>query len=114
MLKLMIWAVRCGQFTPKVLAISCTGPPPPACAIMTMTFIVAPPHAPGAPPGGRADRSPHEEQGVEHDRFGEGDSQNRLDQDRRRRTGIASGRIGRLHADHANGECGAKGRESDM
>ena len=37
----------------------------------------------------------HQEQRVEHDRFGEGDGQNRLDHDLRRRAGIAADRVRR-------------------
>ena len=44
----------------------------------------------------------HEEQGVEHDRFCEGDGQNRLDHNLRGRAGITSHRIRSPHADQTH------------
>ena len=56
----------------------------------------------------------HQEQGVEHDGFGEGDGQNRLDQDLRRRAGIASHRFRGLHADETHAEGRAERRQTDV
>src|ERR1700720_4003836 len=56
----------------------------------------------------------HEEQSVEHDSFREGNGQDRLDQDFRRRAGIASHRLRSLHADEAHAEGRAKRRQTDV
>ena len=47
-------------------------------------------------------KSFHQEQGVEHDRFGEGNGQNRLDQYLRRGARISSHCIRGCHADQTN------------
>jgi len=53
-------------------------------------------------------KSFHQEQGVEHDRFGEGNGQNRLDQDFRRGAGIAADSFRSLHTDETNARGRAK------
>ena len=96
MQKLMIWASRCGQSTPKVLAICATWPSlcggrqqnkgiHNLCALSRSLIL-------------------HQEQGVEHDRFSEGNGQNRLDQNLRGRAGITSHRFRSLHADQAHAD----------
>ena len=82
MQKLMIWAIRCGQSTPKVLAIS-----------LDLAAALLRHQSEERSRRVTCRASLHEEEGVEHDRFREGDGQNRLHQNRRRRAGIASHRF---------------------
>jgi hypothetical protein len=56
----------------------------------------------------------HEEQGVEHDRFGESNRQDRLDENRRRRSGITPHSDGSARPDQTNPNRGAKRRQADM
>jgi len=51
---------------------------------------------------------------VEHDRFCEGDRENRLDQDRRGRTGITTDRGRRAHTDQTHADRRAEGRQTDV
>src|SRR5204863_8764422 len=55
-----------------------------------------------------------EEERVEDERFGEGDRQDRLDENRRRGARVTPDRLGGLHADAADRERRAKGGESDV
>jgi len=50
----------------------------------------------------------HQEEGVEHDRFGESDGQNRLDQNLRRGAGITAHGYRSSHADQTNPKSCAK------
>src|SRR3954470_4545255 len=93
--KLMICAIRCGQSTPKVRATSATGFSP-ASARNKKWFITLSQElrvrsgSRSAPAFNQllSRRRLHEEQGIEHDGFREGDGQNRLDQDLRGRARI--------------------------
>ena len=88
--KLTICATRCGQSTPNVLAI-CSTVQRLLARLECQSMHDGDSLRPGAA-GTRAQASRllHEEQRVEHDRFGEGDGQNRLHHDLRGRAGIAS------------------------
>src|SRR3954468_14471677 len=110
MQKLMICAIRCGQSTPKVRAISWTGPPPAPASAATIKkrFInrallsVRARNEPGFAPAIYS--TLHQEECVEHDGLGEGDGQNRLDQDLRRGAGVSSDGLGGFHADQSDAE----------
>src|SRR5262245_7775134 len=69
--KLIICANRCGQSTPKVRATSSICPPWATANTAKASMAL-----------------PNQEQRVEHDRFGEGDSQDGLDHDLRGRAGV--------------------------
>ena len=56
----------------------------------------------------------HQEQGIEHDRFGEGNGQNRLDQNLRCSAGITSDCFRRFHADQTNPNGRAKRRQTNV
>src|SRR6185295_15359063 len=56
----------------------------------------------------------HEEQGIEHDRFGEGDGQNGLDHDLCRRAGISAHRGRCAPSDDADADGCAESRQTDM
>src|SRR4051812_38094350 len=103
MQKLMICAIRWIQSTPKDRAISWICPPPPASANTTRAFMTRSDGRTAARPlGHRAQwhrRLLHEEQGVEHDRLGEGDGEDRLDQDLGGRARVAADGVGGFHAD---------------
>jgi hypothetical protein len=62
----------------------------------------------------RDDASPHQEERVEDDGFGQGDGENRLDHDLRRRAGIASDRGRRAHPDQSHADRGAERRQAHM
>ena len=78
MQKLMTWAISCGQSTPKVLAICSICPPALTSASKTSAFMIVTPFT-GAHsrlgPGALDSPLPHEEYGVEHDRFSKGNGQ---------------------------------------
>src|ERR1019366_4537365 len=104
MLKLMICEIRCGQSTPNMSATCFIGLTLPACASIKEEFISRKIGDQGrgirwTPRPGSSVPVLLKEQGVEHDRFGEGDGQDGLDQDLRRGTGIASHRFRGFHAD---------------
>src|SRR5262245_4614263 len=119
MLKLMICANRCGQSTPKVRAMSWTGPPSAAAASNTRLFILknsgwAPNEWSSAQHGRSWFWCLDQEERVEHDRFGKSDGQNGLDQDLRRRAGIAPDRFRGFHADEAYTKGRAQRRKTDV
>src|SRR5208282_1005539 len=105
MQKLMIWAISCGQSTPKVRAICSICPPALTSASQTIAFMIVTPFT-GAHSrlgAGALDAAlPHEKYGVEHDRFSEGNGQDRLDQDLRGRARIAADPIRGLQADETH------------
>src|SRR5512135_445182 len=106
----MTWARKWGQSTPKVRAISSIcPPPPPGWARRRRGVMVAPSKGIGT-----ARVLADEEQRVEDDRLGEGDGQDRLDEDLRGRPGVASHGVGSLHADEADGDGGAECRETNV
>src|SRR5262245_43207609 len=117
MAKLRNCAVRWGQSTPNVCAICPIGPPPVSCcSIKASTLIVAPSSLADAtaPARARIQSLLHEEQGVEHDGFREGDGQDRLHENRRGRAWISSNRLRCLHSDETYGQGGAQDRKSDV
>jgi len=80
MQKLMIWAPRWDQSTPNVLAICAICPPSSAVANnKARVFIVISHRCAGT--GCINGLLLHQEQGIEHDRFREGNRQDGLDQD---------------------------------
>ena len=70
---------------------------------------------PGAEPVGlRALALLHEEDGVEHDGFCEGNREDRLHQNLGRRAGIAPHGLGGLHADESHADGRAERRQADV
>src|SRR6266542_7103489 len=100
MQKLTTCAMKCGQSTPNSLAVS------PIIPANIMWFINASQKGRGAAllrvllwRGNRRPGFRCQEDREEHDAFGKGDGQDRLDQNLRRRAGIASHGFRSLRAD---------------
>src|SRR5204863_4379354 len=64
--------------------------------------------------GPRHLRLPHQEEGVEHDRFSERDGQDRLDQNLRCRARITSHCFRSFHADQTDSEGGAERGQANV
>src|SRR6516164_4648489 len=113
MQKLMTWEMKCGPSTPKVFAVSspifARSAPSPA---KMMNSCIR--ERDGA--GHRVPRQflPDEEYGVEDDRLREGDRQDRLHEDLRRRPRIAPDGFGSLHADEPDADSGTERRQANM
>src|SRR5947209_14074264 len=115
--KLRIWAIRCVQSTPKILAICSICPPLFTSASKASAFMIAIPFSPGhsrLASGAHDAALLHEENGVEHDRFSEGNGQDRLDQNFRGRAWIASDRIRSFHSDQSHTQGCGKRRQTDV
>src|SRR5262249_34960046 len=104
--------MRCCQSTPNVRAISWTGEPPSlAAASRIRSFIIT---FLGCKRPAALRVLSDQEQRVEHDRFGEGNGQNRLDQYFRGGAWVASDCFGGFHADESHTERCSGRRETDM